>query len=360
MANIPNIQPLPLPPPPGGITPVTVASGQMIPAIERIKIFSPTQWEEFVLEWVDSLRGKYIRVDRCGGAGDMGRDIIATCKDDDSLWDNYQCKHYSAPLTPSGIWVELGKLVYHTHHKHFTYPRRYCFVAPQGAGTKLSNLLKRPGDLRSALVDNWDMYCKHSITTVGEVVLDQLLRGHLDGLDFSIFDAIPPLRLIDQHAETRWHVARFGGGLPARPAAATPPAELAMNEATYVRQLLDAYSDHLKRPVADLDDIGTTDHLKEHFSDSRIEFYSAESLRAFSRDTLPPGEYEKLKDEVHGGIRDQVRASHPDGYSRVLAVVATARALQLTDHPLIICLSVRDRGGVCHQLANDDKVRWTT
>lgn len=99
--------------------------------------------------------------------------------------------------------------------------------------------------------------------------------------------------------------------------------------------------------------------LKEHFVDSRIQFYSAESLRSFSRDYLPPGEFEKLQDEVHDGIRDDIRDDYPSGYKRVIAVVKTARNLQLTSHALISRLTVRDRGGICHQLANNkDEVRW--
>ncbi len=85
-----------------------VATGQLIPEIDRIKILSDLQWEEFVLEWADSLREQYGRVDRCGGAGDMGRDIVAICKDGGGTWDNYQCKHYKDPLTPTDIWIELG------------------------------------------------------------------------------------------------------------------------------------------------------------------------------------------------------------------------------------------------------------
>jgi hypothetical protein len=36
------------------------------------------EWEEFILEWVDALRlnQQYSEVHRCGGKGDMGRDII--------------------------------------------------------------------------------------------------------------------------------------------------------------------------------------------------------------------------------------------------------------------------------------------
>jgi hypothetical protein len=73
---------------------------------------------------------------------------------------------------------------------------------------------------------------------------------------------------------------------------------------------------------------------------------------------LPPGAFEELQDELHGGIKDEVRKNHPDGYQRVLAVVQTAKLLPITDHALKARLSLLDKGGICHQLANDKKVRW--
>ncbi|NQT93996.1 MAG: hypothetical protein HQ559_14640, partial [Lentisphaerae bacterium] len=278
---------------------------------------------------------------------------------DDGAWDNYQCKHYCEPLQPYQVWVEFGKMIYYTYLGKFAPPRRYYFVAPQGVGTTLSNLLKRPDELRDKLYSNWERYCRRVITKSTEVILDGDLRDHADGMDFSIFDAVPPLSLIEQHRETRWHVARFGGGLPPRPAIEPPPEVAAPHEATYVRQLLDAYGDRLGRTVADVDGLADETDLREHFDDSRTEFYSAESLRAFSRDTLPSGEYERLQDEVYTGVIDQVRADHPDGYSRVLAVVGRAKMLPLANHPLVGCLSTKDSGGVCHQLANDERVTWT-
>ncbi|MBT9611900.1 MAG: hypothetical protein IV108_01375 [Burkholderiales bacterium] len=358
MTAFPQTKPLPTPAAPAAVPPDFVALGLPIPAIERIKIFSDRQWEEFVLEWADSLRNEYSLVERCGGAGDMGRDVIATCKLDNSKWDNYQCKHYQDPLRPGDIWVELGKLVYYTRRGDYSYPRHYFFVAPQGAGTKLANMLKKPSELRAQLIANWDAHCRAGITSTATIELDDTLTAYINGLDFSIFSAIPPLRIIDEHAKTRWHVARFGGGLPLRPPVDTPPDDPADHEANYVRQLLDAYADHLKRNVDRIGDIASETDVCEHFSDSRLEFYSAEALRAFSRDTLPPGEFEKLQEDVHGGIKDDFRTHHEDGYRRVMAVVKTARLLQLTGHALNARLSVRDRGGICHQLANDKKVRW--
>ena len=77
------------------------------------------------------------------------------------------------------------------------------------------------------------------------------------------------------------------------------------------------------------------------------------------RDTLPLGSYENLQDEVYSGISDVIREDHKDGYRRVLAVVKASKLLQISSHPLINRMVVRDRGGICHQLANEkDNVKW--
>ena len=357
MTAIPT--PIPIPAPLSQlISPETVSIGLPISPIDRIKIMSNEQWEDFILEWVDSLRKRYGQVEKCGGAGDMGRDIIATETVGSAIWDNYQCKHYNHRLSPDDIWLELGKLVYYTFKGEFNCPRRYFFVAPCGAGTKLSNLLRRPMNLQRELVQHWDAKCCGQITSTQKVPLNGLLRTHLDNFDFSIFEALQPLRIIEEHAKTRWHVARFGGGLPPRQTVAQPPTTPTIAETGYVKSLLDAYTDHLKRAIAAPSDLEAEQILKEHFNDSRLEFYSAEALRSFSRDTLPPGEFDKLQGEVHDGIRDDLRACYGSGYARVLAVVKTARSLQLAGLALNTRISTRDRGGICHQLANDQKVKW--
>lgn len=332
--------PLPEPSNPIAVASDTVVAGPPIPALDRIKLFSSDEWEDFVLEWADSMRARYGSVERCGGAGDMGRDIVAIDSADDAVWDNYQCKHYDHALRPSDIWVELGKLAFYTQRGDYTLPRAYAFVAPRGAGTKLSNLLREPAGLKQGLKDNWDACCKTGITSTHGVLLKGDLLEHVDGMDFSIFSALLPLKLIDAHAKTRWHVARFGGGLPPRPDVPPPPEVPDESEAGYIGKLRDAYEDHLQTPVSCVENLGDRGDLIEHLGDSRVEFFSAEALRAFSRDTLPPREFEKLQDEVHGGVKDEVRASYDDGYARVVAVVSTARALQLTSHPLVSKLSV--------------------
>ena len=360
MRKVPPPVPIQQPPaPPPGLTADVVAAGLPVHPEDRVRLFSADQWERFVQEWVDSLREEYEMVERCGGAGDMGRDVIATVTGGNGAWDNYQCKRYENALTPSEVWVELGKLAYYTLKGEYSYPRRYYFVAPQGVGPKLSNLLKKPHKLRDELLANWDKTCRTEITKTEVVECDAVMKAHIASLDFSIFQTKPLLRIIEGHAKTRWYVARFGGGLRPRAEPLPPPSVPAANEAVFVRELRRAYADHLKQDVKDLDaGLATRDDLREHFHDARVEFYSAEGLRTFSRDTLPQGEFEKLQDEVHSGIKDDERGDHADGYHRVLAVVKTARALQLTSNPLTTRIHTRDRGGICHQLANGGKVRW--
>jgi hypothetical protein len=324
-----------------------------------IRLFSPAEWEEFIEEWVASLEGEYTQVERLGGAGDQGRDVVGYVNEDGSIWDNYQCKHYHKPLVPTDVWLEIGKLMYYTFVGDYAYPRRYHFVAPQGAGTKLSNCLRRPEQLRRGLIDGWDQECKHRITASKAVELTPQLRAHIEHADFTIFKASTSREIIEQHAKTRHHIPRFGGGLPARGAVPPPPSSHAVDEAVYVRQLLDAYADHLGKEVVDVAALAPEVELNEHLHESRVDFYSAEALRTFTRDSLPDERpFEDLQEEIRVGIMDQVRRRHPDGYERVLSATNAARLLPITSNALVTRVTARDRGGICHQLANVNKVRW--
>lgn len=337
----------------------TVVPGPPIAPAVRIRTYENREWEEFVEEWVHCLREQYVRVERPGGAGDMGRDVVATRAD--GGWDNYQCKHYDHGLQPNEIWIELAKLMYYTLLGEYDAPRTYHFVAPFGVGNALAKKLKSPDELRAGLIEAWDARCRRQITNVGPVALDAAMSTHIENFDFSIFTYVTPLELIDGHRRTPYFVARFGGDLPLRPVAEAPPAEVTDREAVYVRALLDAYADHAARDVPSLAALAgdeELEHLHDHFTDARLEFFSADALRSFSRDALPPGEFERLQEQVRAGVIDVVRAAHDDGYRRVLAVVGAAKQLPLDSHPLNTRIDPLDRGGICHQLVNDRRLRW--
>lgn len=135
------------------ITSKDIETGKHISPAQRLRIMNADEWEEFIEEWTDSLKKEYFKVERLGGAGDKGRDIVAQLENAE-IWDNYQCKHYGHSLRPSDIWTEIGKLVYYTSIGDFNCPRKYFFIAPLGVGTSLSDLLKNPRKLVQGLREN--------------------------------------------------------------------------------------------------------------------------------------------------------------------------------------------------------------
>jgi hypothetical protein len=98
--------------------------------------------------------------------------------------------------------------------------------------------------------------------------------------------------------------------------------------------------------------------LARHYHRQRETFYHAEALRNFARDTVPPGTFEELQGEVHAGVVDVSDASHADALLRLNAVTQAAAQLPLTANGLISVTKVQDKKGICHQLANEDKLKW--
>ena len=88
-----------------------VLHGRLIPAQQQILLYSSNDWEEFILEWVHYQKSKYTKVVRMSGAADMGVDVAGFTDDAgfNGVWDNYQCKHYDDPLTPSVAIPEIAK-----------------------------------------------------------------------------------------------------------------------------------------------------------------------------------------------------------------------------------------------------------
>jgi hypothetical protein len=337
-----------------------VAAGLPVQPLARLRIMSSGDWEEFVLEWADSLKQTYHSVEKHSGAGDQGCDIVGRLDDQQNgPWDNHQCKHYDHPLSPSDLWLELGKYSYYTFIGEYMSARRYVFVAPRGASVKTSKLLRNATELKAGLIANWTMHCETGITSRKSIPLDDALSAHIAQLDFTVFSAASPLTILKDHAQTRWHVFRFGGGLPSRPDAPMPPEAITAIEANYVRALLDAYESRLSVTLASLTDLKDL-KLMQHFERARVEFYSAEALRTFSRDNVPPGTFEQLLEEVYSGVIDVIQAQHPDAYERVLACVRQAKALAFTNLALGSRVVTADKGGMCHQLANNQRIAWRT
>lgn len=337
------------------------ASGMHIPAIKKITLFSPNEWEEFVEEWLTTKNQYYTSIDRLGGAGDQGRDVIGfitEAKGSSYEWDNFQCKHYDHALCPSDVWDEFGKLCYYTFIGDFPIPNRYFFVCPHNVGAALSNLLRNPENLKAGLIKNWDKYCSQKITKKLEINLDGKLLDYINTFDFSIFDKITPLSLVQEHQNTPFYIPRFGGDLPPRPTFENAPDIILSHELPYINELIKAYGSDAGRKIDSVDDLRDGERYQKHFLRSREYFHQAEQLKNFSRDKLPPETFEVLKGEVFSGTIDIVEDDHETGFICVKEVEKEARKLNVASNPLDKCSDGNDRVGICHQLANDGRLTW--
>ncbi len=97
----------------------------------------------------------------------------------------------------------------------------------------------------------------------------------------------------------------------------------------------------------------------DHFKRQRISFYSAEALYMHARDSVPEGTFEALQDDVHAGVVEVAEALHATGMDRLREVLTAATQVQLDGHTALLSVArMDDRKGICHQLANENRLTW--
>jgi len=340
--------------PPHQITALDVQMGRPISVLDRLLIMSSDDWEVFTLELVHYIKSRYNKVTKCGGGGDMGRDIIAYT---DSGWHNYQCKHYANKLSVADAVLEIGKIAYYSYHGHYEVPEKYYFVSPQGSSTDLTKTLRSPEKLKQELIDRWEKSCATAITKKQTILLDKELLEHINSIDFSIFDDIPPLRLVELHSTTPFHIIRFGLYHKTRPATPKAPTDIELVEHEYTSALLEAFSQASNKEII-IDNLSNDTNFYSEFKSARNNFYSAEALKLFSRDWLPTGCFDELKEECHEAVMATVNQKYPDGYACYLKTCELSVVVDYSSHPLSSFIKIQDKKGLCHHLVNDKKISW--
>ncbi len=343
------------------VTSQSVNFGQSVLPVKRVEIFSAEEWESFIEEWLDVKKNEYKKIERLAGAGDKGRDIVASIEDNistDGSWDCYQCKHYDKPLAPGQIWVEIAKIIYYTYIKDYSIPSKYLLAAPKGCGTSLSTLLDNPDELRKELKANWNQCCEKKITTTINIPLINGLLTYVDSFDFSIFGKVSVKTIIEEHKKHANHLIRFGGGLAARTELRESdiPSDIQSNELVYVSQLLLAYGSDFPGEFKSPNEI--KEPYINHFKRARLNFHYAEQLRNLYRDSLPAGTFEHFQNEIYDGTVNIYENSHSNGYEKVKAVESQAILIVISSNPLKEVSIQKDKIGVCHQLCNQNKFKW--
>lgn len=343
-------------------TALQVNYGTRILPIKRVETFSADEWEEFIEEWLDVKTEDYIEIERLGGAGDKGRDIVAYISDKTQTtfeWDCYQCKHYDNPIMPTQVYVEIGKILYYTFNRDYPIPQNYYFISPKGCGTSLSKLLQNASEFKEKIIDNWVKYCESEITNF-PIKLEGEFEKYVRNFNFKIFSKIQTKEIIKEHTKHKNHLIRFGGGLPERSKITEKdiPESVTAIETIYVNQLMLAYTSDCGEIISSTDELTEKTIYLKHFNRARLCFHHAEQLRNFSRDSLPPETFNDLQDEIYSSIIDIVEEDYESAFVKVKDAEKEARRINISSNPLKDVSIINDKSGICHQLVNDGKIKW--
>lgn len=340
----------------GTVTP-SLAGPPMSPQ-QHIFFYDPDEWELFIREWATGLGDPYVQIKRLGGPNDRGVDVAGFKTDQgfEGAWDCYQGKHYADALTWTDAFPEMLKVFVASVGGHYVLPDRYAFLAPRGCGPSLNRLLSKPTDLRDRFLEELARV-DGSAAALAQDLRDQI-KALAEATDFALFQSVELLDALETHRATPYHVGRFGTPVPPRPGHQAPPDEIGTHEARYVAQLIDVYSEKEPAETFAAETVSMHDKFGGHFQRQRESFYSAEALRLYARDSVPPGTFEALQTDVFSGVVEVAESSHTTGMARLTSVLTTSGQLDLSAHALISVSSINDRKGICHQLANEDRLIW--
>lgn len=344
-------------------TSIDVAFGAPITDINRVYSFSPDEYEKFIRAWIEHhLKGQYTSVHHFGSSGDKGRDIVGYFDQLNQVWDNFQCKHYNAPLAPSDIWIELGKIVYYSYIGDYSWPSKYYFVPSKDVGGTLVDLLNNPEQLKKELIAKWNQHCENKITRKTQVILDTQLKQYIEACDFSIFTYKEITTVIEEIKGSAYYLKIFGGGLRLPLLQALNEndlPDLSEKELVYSTELFKVYSESLGNSVTTESEL--PQDLLEHFKRQRILFYTADYVEKVERENLGTTEkaFEAIKDEIHSGIVEMLEDEYRNGLDKVRKVITYSGTLPLSPlNPLISIMGVKHKQGTCHHLVNDKKFTW--
>lgn len=332
----------------------------------RLQKIEDNEFELIVGEWAYSCLKEsknYTNVVLLGGAGDAGRDVVAYLDSSKQKFDIYQCKHYNRPLSPSTYMIEFGKLCYYTYIHEYNIPQNYYIVSNQPIGPALRKLIEHPNQINKKLIEEWDEKCgkKGKINSEG-ISLSKELKEYIEHFDFSIVSDISPIKLMEDFKSTVWFKYHFGGGLKRRPPFEKPKESIMDVEKTmpYVSQLLQIYSKEEDKVIHNPEELkAVSKQFFRHFLRQREGYFSAQSLKRFVRDELFDEEsYENIKGQIEYGIMDVYDEIYNSEFNRLKETVRCAQCLPVTCNE-IRETTVQDRVGMCHELVNDGKIRWS-
>jgi hypothetical protein len=328
----------------------------LAPIVKLVRAYDAVEWEIFISEWQKGLQG-YHAVKRLGGSGDHGRDVIGLCGPEgcQGVWDNYQCKHYEKALAVPRACEDAGKIIFHAFRKEFAPPGRCSFVAPKGPDTALRDMLLNPDKFRAEVIATWNGRVAGKVVQGEKHVFAGDLAAYVNAYNFSSFTYATLDEVLDNHRRTAYWAVRFWGQLPP-PKPGQTPDEVAPEETIYVGKLLEVYSETTGTDIVCVDDLSAHTEWSDDLQKQRVRFYDAEAFMATYRDQTEPGTIESFADQILDAI-DPALAMARSAHNRLSTALSVAG--QSTPASVLAAQAkIRVKQGVCHQLANADRVTW--
>lgn len=338
-----------------------IGTRPVLPPIKILETYGFEDFEDFILEWASVFLLPGYHVVKRGGAGDMGIDILVSDENSNHIF--YQCKKYSTPFTLPDTITEIGKICYYSYIGEIPKPTEYYLVALSGLNHPCEQFFLEKNEIKNKIIEQWDVCCKNKITTTKKIELTKELEEYIKNFNFNGFNFKGISEILNEHQRTVYFAFRFGEKLTIDRPIVTMPLSIQNIENIYIKKLYEVYTEMLGVNITTDEELKANDKkLYEHFQIQRERFFSAENLRLFARDSLLlENEYVKLKEEIYSAIVESLYRRNISSYDRLSECLSKAASVAVTDNLLTKCeiVSVKDRQGICHHLANEkENVTW--
>lgn len=196
------------------------------------------------------------------------------------------------------------------------------------------------------------------------VGINEELSTYIDEFNFNIIKKIEPIKFIDEIRQSPYYFYYFGGGfnMIKRTPLQVPHSPI-NTERNYIQNLNDAYSEHAGHIINVIDDDNAVvSKYRKHLDRARISFYESEEVKIASRKSTAPDsdEFNDLVTSIERYIGNELDDDYPDGFTKVKSVEKKAGTYNMPTSMLIshlvdsnVCV------GVCHQLSNENRIKWT-
>jgi hypothetical protein len=216
-------------------------------------------------------------------------------------------------------------------------------------------MLLNPSRFRDEVIDNWDVRVAGHLVEKQNHTLTGDLAADAEQYDFSSFGYFTIEEMLEAHRGTAFWAERFGGMLP-KPNPGIAPDDMMPHETVYVGKLLEVYAETAGAAITDVSDLDGHSEWKDDLQKQRVRFFDAEAFIATYRDQTEPGTTEDFADQIANAIEPSL-VSKGTGLDRLTKALTTA-AITTPASVLSPQAKPRVKQGVCHQLANDDRVTW--